>query len=94
MFLSRSRTFWKSGRTPIASSREIAVYARAAAWIAGVDRWPESTWRDLEQQLGAGEADPESTSSAALDAAPEAAAGMVRRRRARGRRVITPSYLR
>ncbi len=29
------------------------VYARAAAWIAGADRWPESTWRDLEDQLGA-----------------------------------------
>ncbi len=28
------------------------VYARAAAWIAGVDRWSEAKWRDLEQQLG------------------------------------------
>ncbi|HET7409938.1 MAG TPA: phage terminase large subunit family protein [Paracoccaceae bacterium] len=70
------------------------TYARAAAWIAGADRWPESKWRDLEQQLGAGEADPEPTSSTALDAVPEATAGMIRRRRARGRRVITPSYLR
>src|SRR5882757_2784244 len=26
------------------------VYARAAAWIIGADRWPESTWRDLEAQ--------------------------------------------
>ena len=29
------------------------VYARAAAWIAGADRWPEARWRDLEDQLGA-----------------------------------------
>ena len=29
------------------------VYARAAAWIAGLDRWPERRWRDLESQLGA-----------------------------------------
>jgi phage terminase large subunit GpA-like protein len=28
------------------------VYARAAAWIAGADRWSESRWRDLEEQLG------------------------------------------
>ena len=29
------------------------VYARAAAWIAGADRWTEAMWRDLEQQVGA-----------------------------------------
>jgi len=28
------------------------VYARAAAWIAGADRWSETTWADLEAQLG------------------------------------------
>jgi phage terminase large subunit GpA-like protein len=28
------------------------VYARAAAWIAGADRWPEARWADLEAQLG------------------------------------------
>ena len=28
------------------------VYARAAAWIAGADRWPEARWQDLEEQLG------------------------------------------
>ena len=27
------------------------VYARAAAWIAGVDRWPEARWQDLERQF-------------------------------------------
>ncbi|WP_205665474.1 phage terminase large subunit family protein [Georhizobium profundi] len=37
------------------------VYARAAAWIAGADRWTEEKWRDLEDQLGAapyGDTDP------------------------------------
>jgi phage terminase large subunit GpA-like protein len=29
------------------------VYARAADWIAGADRWPEARWGDLETQLGA-----------------------------------------
>ena len=28
------------------------VYARAAAWIAGLDRWSERKWRELEAQLG------------------------------------------
>ncbi len=36
------------------------IYARAAAWIAGADRWGEATWADLEDQLGVpvGEAAP------------------------------------
>ena len=28
------------------------VYARAAAWIVGADRWTEAKWRDLEDQIG------------------------------------------
>ena len=28
------------------------VYARAAAWILGADRWSEARWADLEAQLG------------------------------------------
>jgi phage terminase large subunit GpA-like protein len=28
------------------------VYARAAAWILGADRWDEATWRRLEAQAG------------------------------------------
>src|SRR5512134_3716254 len=28
------------------------VYARAAAWIAGLDRWTERKWQELERQLG------------------------------------------
>ena len=32
------------------------VYARAAAWIAGADRWTEDKWRDLEDQLGVDDA--------------------------------------
>lgn len=29
------------------------VYARAAAWIAGADRWPAGHWNDLEAAFGA-----------------------------------------
>ncbi len=28
------------------------VYARAAAWIAGVDRWSADKWRDMEVRMG------------------------------------------
>ena len=31
------------------------VYARAAAWILGADRWSEARWADLEAQLGGGD---------------------------------------
>jgi phage terminase large subunit GpA-like protein len=40
------------------------VYARAAAWIAGVDRSSEARWADLEAQLGDGE-DPQPDAPAA-----------------------------
>ena len=30
------------------------VYARAAAWIAGIDRWTEHKWAQLEEDLGVG----------------------------------------
>ena len=33
------------------------VYARAAAWIVGADRWSEARWVDLETQLGGGKDD-------------------------------------
>jgi len=73
------------------------VYARAAAWIAGADRWGEARWRDLEGQVG--------SLDRCAPVAPEtagshhgtpgiASAGLVRRAPARrGRRVFTPSYL-
>jgi phage terminase large subunit GpA-like protein len=28
------------------------VYARAVAWIVGIDRWTERKWQELERQLG------------------------------------------
>jgi phage terminase large subunit GpA-like protein len=45
------------------------VYARAAAWIAGADRWSEARWADLEAQLGSsGEDDREASAPAAAGA--------------------------
>jgi len=67
------------------------VYARAAAWIAGADRWTEAMWRDLEQQIGAQAGDDQEP---AADAPPETVAGVVRRAPPRrGRRVFRSSYL-
>ncbi len=74
------------------------VYARAAAWIAGADRWGEEKWRDLERQVGTADV-PEAAPDVAIPASDAgasgtASAGIVRRAPARrGRRIITPSYL-
>jgi phage terminase large subunit GpA-like protein len=74
------------------------VYARAAAWIAGADRWTEATWRDLEAQVAPSGGDdarvPPASEHLVADEAPPPSAGVLRRRVVRGRRIFTPSYLR
>ena len=72
---------------------ELLGYARAAAWIAGVDRWSEAMWRDLEQQIGEAPAFAAGTDgSAALPT--EDVAGVVRRSpRRSGHRVFRSSYM-
>jgi phage terminase large subunit GpA-like protein len=69
------------------------VYTRAAAWIAGADRWPDARWRDLEQQVGlCPSADDEVTTEP--DAVPTSIAGVLRRRpERRNRRVFRSSYV-
>jgi len=75
------------------------VYARAAAWIAGADRWTEAMWRDLERQVGAAADSDEGRNSqdapdGASDAQARPVAGVVRRGPKRhGRRVFRSSYL-
>jgi len=60
------------------------VYARAAAWIVGADRWPEAKWRDLEAQLAISE----------LAQTEEPQAGQIRRTQTRRpRRVFHSSYM-
>lgn len=70
------------------------VYARAAAWIAGADRWTEAKWRDLERQLGI-EATDQAQRDERVEVTPAApVAGNVRRApERRGRRVFRSSYL-
>jgi phage terminase large subunit GpA-like protein len=60
------------------------VYARAAAWIAGADRWSEEKWRDLEDQVG-----PPPAAIAPLVEVPVAAGRLVRGPTQGGRRQST-----
>ena len=70
------------------------VYARAAAWILGADRWDEATWRRLEAQAGV-----ETQMPAAVAAAPATSdpgqprAGTLTTPR-RKRRAYTPNFMR
>ncbi len=69
------------------------VYARAAAWIAGADRWTEAMWRNLEQQVGAPEL-LEHEKVEKPDAPSASIAGVLRRRpEQRSRRVFRSSYM-
>ena len=69
------------------------VYARAAAWIAGADRWSERKWRELEMQVAP--VTPEETNVADAAAREDAlpTAGRLATSPRRGRRVFRSSYL-
>lgn len=94
------RTEWQPTR-PRNEALDIRVYARAAAWLAGADRWNESRWRDLEGQLDLGPPPPPTPAPAkpfiaapvterALDEPPPPPGelGGMLRRRGGGRRVV------
>ena len=68
------------------------VYARASAWIAGVDRWTEAMWRDLEQQVGLPALAEEEVAKNA-EAVQMTIAGVLRRPERRSRRVFRSSYM-
>ena len=69
------------------------VYARAASWIAGADRWTEAMWRNLEQQVGAPEL-LEHEQAKEPDASSASIAGVLRRRlEKQSRRVFRSSYM-
>ena len=70
------------------------VYARAAAWILGADRWDEATWRRLEAQAGVETRRPAAVPTAtetAASAAPKAGTLTTPRRK---RRAYTPNFMR
>jgi phage terminase large subunit GpA-like protein len=57
------------------------VYARAAAWILGADRWSEARWADLEAQLGVARV--EAPDTGAHSATPPSRPAVPRRRTVR-----------
>ncbi|OZA13356.1 MAG: phage tail protein, partial [Rhodobacterales bacterium 17-64-5] len=67
------------------------VYARAAAWILGADRWDESTWRSLEGQAGV-ETKVIAAPEVVEPTAPTAGTVLTPRRRRSG--AVTPTYMR
>jgi phage terminase large subunit GpA-like protein len=70
------------------------VYARAAAWIIGADRWTEAMWRNLERQVGitADTVEDQQAQSASIPV--DNIAGMIRRGPPRHtRRVFRSSYM-
>ena len=71
------------------------VYARAAAWVFGADRWAEATWRSLEEQVGieVEDADAGLIPEPETENPPEPTAGVPRAPR-RKRRIYTPNFMR
>lgn len=70
------------------------VYARAAAWIMGADRWDEATWRRLEAQAGVETRPafpPAIATGPAAPTAPQAGTPTTPRRK---RRAYTPNFMR
>jgi phage terminase large subunit GpA-like protein len=70
------------------------VYARAAAWIVGADRWTDTTWRNLERQAGIAAEVAEDPPVQPATTRSDNMAGMIQRRPARqSRRVFRSTYL-
>jgi phage terminase large subunit GpA-like protein len=68
------------------------VYARAAVWILGADRFDERMWRQLEKQAGV-ETTAVTTATVDLKKPDAPEAGHVAAPRRRGWRVSTPKYM-
>ena len=67
------------------------VYARAAAWILGADRFDERMWRQLEKQAGVQTA--AITQTAEPEKSTEPQAGRITTSRRRGWKISTPRYM-
>ncbi|MCS5601876.1 MAG: phage terminase large subunit family protein, partial [Paracoccus sp.] len=69
------------------------VYARAAAWILGADRWDETTWRRLEAQAGVKTRLPAAVAAETTNDPAQPKAGTLTTPR-RKRRAYTPNFMR
>jgi phage terminase large subunit GpA-like protein len=70
---------------------DVRIYARAAAWIIGADRFDERMWRQLEKQAGVETVATAPKPEADRPTAPQA--GQITPPRRRGWRVSTPKYM-
>ena len=69
------------------------VYARAAAWILGADRFDERMWRQLEKQAGVDAPVIATDMTAAPEKPNEPKAGRIASPRRRGWKISTPKYM-
>ena len=76
------RAVWEKAPTRNNEALDCRVYARAAAWIAGADRWSDAHWRELERHVAAPDHEEQ---AAPAHAAPRAVAR---------RRTVQSSYMR
>jgi phage terminase large subunit GpA-like protein len=67
------------------------VYARAAAWILGADRFDERMWRQLEKQAGVETAVKAQGTEPVKSTEPQA--GRIAAPRRRGWKISTPKYM-
>ena len=67
------------------------IYARAAAWILGADRFDERMWRQLEKQAGVETTPIAQTAEPDKPTSPEA--GRITAPRRRGWKISTPKYM-
>ncbi|MBK5946044.1 phage tail protein [Rhodobacter veldkampii DSM 11550] len=67
------------------------IYARAAAWILGADRFDERMWRQLEKQAGVETTPIAQTAETEKPTSPEA--GRITAPRPRGWKISTPKYM-
>jgi len=70
---------------------DVRIYARAAAWILGADRFDERMWRQLEKQAGVETVAITPTAAPEKPTAPQA--GQVTTPRRRGWKISTPKYM-
>lgn len=82
-----SRFEWQQLRTRN-EALDCRIYARAAAWLRGIDRWDDHKWHQLEIQL-----EPMTEQVPSEDKVEVLPAGRTRPTGGRRRRTVTPRYM-
>jgi phage terminase large subunit GpA-like protein len=85
-----ARQEWQKLR-PRNEALDARIYARAAAWILGADRFDERMWRQLEKQAGVETVTAAPSNEPDKPTAPQA--GQLTPPRKRGWKISTPRYM-